>query len=417
MYRPLALFLGLRYSRARRSSGFVSFISASSVIGITLGVMALILGLSAMNGFERELHNRVLSVVPHAETTLVRGEMSDWREARQLLESSDGIIAAAPLIVLNGLLENGARMKAVQLRAVLPEAENRVSAAGRFMSGQGLQALKPGEDGMVLGKGIADKLGAKVGDTLTLMLPDVSANSDDTGLRSPQQRRFRIVSLLEIGGQLDSLLGFIHLSDAQQALGLGDRVQGFSLKTRDLMHAETLAFSAASRLDAPMYVRSWKNSQGYLYQDIQLVRTVMYVVMLMVVAVACFNIVSTLVMAVNEKRSDIAILKTMGAGPWQIRLTFMVQGLVNGLTGALLGGLLGAGLSRYLTAAIHVVEGWIGHRFLNPDIYFIDFLPSELHGSDVTIVCGAALLMSLLATLYPAWRASSLQPARELGHG
>ncbi|MFC3912369.1 lipoprotein-releasing ABC transporter permease subunit LolE [Pseudaeromonas sharmana] len=417
MYRPLALFLGLRYSQARRSSGFVSFISASSVIGITLGVMALILGLSAMNGFERELHNRVLSVVPHAETTLVRGEMADWQSARQLLESSTGITAAAPLIVLNGLLENGSRMKAVQLRAVLPEAEGHVSAAGRFMSGQGLLALKPGEDGMVLGKGIADKLGAQVGDTLTLMLPDVTASGEDAGLKSPQQRRFRIVSLLEIGGQLDSLLGFIHLNDAQQALNLGDRVQGFSLKTTDLMHAETLAFAAASRLDAPMYVRSWKNSQGYLYQDIQLVRTVMYVVMLMVVAVACFNIVSTLVMAVNEKRSDIAILKTMGAGAWQIRLTFMIQGLVNGLAGSVLGGVLGAGLSRYLTAAIHAIEGWLGHRFLNPDIYFIDFLPSELHGSDVIIVCGSALLMSLLATLYPAWRASGLQPARELGHG
>jgi lipoprotein-releasing system permease protein len=414
MYRPLALFLGLRYSRSRRSSGFVSFISASSIIGITLGVMALILGLSAMNGFERELRVRVLAVVPHAETEMVHGEISDWRSAEQLLLDTPGMVAVAPIVRLNGLLERGDKLKAVQLRAILPESEKRISDAGQYMTGKGLDELKPGENGVILGKTIATKLGVSLGESITLLLPDVAAQAD-ASLKSPLQRRFKVVGFMEIGGQLDGLLGFIHLQDAQQALGLGDQVQGFSFKVKDLMQAQDVAFEAASKLPERMYVRSWKNSQGYLYQDIQLVRTVMYVVMLMVVAVACFNIVSTLVMAVNEKRSDIAILKTMGAGPWQIRITFMVQGMINGLLGALFGGLLGAGLSSYLTPAIRGVESLIGHRFLNPEIYFIDFLPSELHGLDVAIVAGAAILMSLLATLYPAWHASSLQPARELG--
>lgn len=414
MYRPLALFLGLRYSRARRSSGFVSFISASSIIGITLGVMALILGLSAMNGFERELRVRVLAVVPHAETEMVRGEISDWRSAEALLLDTPGMVAVSPIVRLNGLLERGDKLKAVQLRAILPASEKRISDAGHYMTGQGLDELKPGENGVILGKTIANKLGVALGENITLLLPDVAAQAE-ASLKSPLQRRFKVVGFMEIGGQLDGVLGFIHLQDAQQALGLGDRVQGFSFRVQDLMQAQDVAFEAASKLPERMYVRSWKNSQGYLYQDIQLVRTVMYVVMLMVVAVACFNIVSTLVMAVNEKRSDIAILKTMGAGPWQIRVIFMVQGMMNGLLGALFGGLLGAGLSRYLTPAIRGVESLLGHRFLNPEIYFIDFLPSELHGLDVAIVTGAAILMSLLATLYPAWHASSLQPARELG--
>ncbi len=414
MYRPLALFLGLRYSRSRRSSGFVSFISASSIIGIALGVMALILGLSAMNGFERELRARVLAVVPHAETEMVHGEIADWRKAQQLQLDTPGMVAVSPIVRLNGLLERGDKLKAVQLRAVLPDAEAQISDAGRYMTGAGLQELKPGENGVILGKAIASKLGVQLGESITLLLPDVASQAEGS-LKSPLQRRFKVVGFMEIGGQLDGLLGFIHLRDAQQALGIGDQVQGFSFKVQDLMQAQDVAFEAANKLPDRMYVRSWKNSQGYLYQDIQLVRTVMYVVMLMVVAVACFNIVSTLVMAVNEKRSDIAILKTMGAGPWQIRITFMVQGMMNGLLGAAIGGVLGALLSNYLTPLIRMVESVLGHRFLNPEIYFIDFLPSELHGVDVAIVTGAAVLMSLLATLYPAWRASSLQPARELG--
>lgn len=412
MFRPLALFLGLRYSRARQRSGFVSFISASSVLGIALGVMALILGLSAMNGFEQELRSRILAVVPHGELETVQEPITAWREAGTLLAGAEGIQAVAPLIRLEGMLERGNSMKAVQLRAVLPEAEQRVSEAQRYMSGAGFQALVPGENGVILGQTIADKLGLKVGDMVTLLLPHTDA---ELALKAPLQRRLQVVGLLKIGGQLDGLLGFVHLQDAQAMLEWEDRVQGFSLRVTDLMQAQHLAFEAASRLPYRLYVRSWMSSQGYLYQDIQLVRTVMYVVMLMVVAVACFNIVSTLVMAVNEKRGDIAILKTMGAGPWQIRVTFMIQGLMNGLAGATLGAITGALLSRQLSAMLHGLEGLIGHRFLNPDIYFIDFIPSQLQAGDVWLVAGIAVLMSLLATLYPAWRASGLSPARELG--
>ncbi|MGH1408768.1 MAG: lipoprotein-releasing ABC transporter permease subunit LolE [Aeromonas sp.] len=413
MFKPLPLFLGLRYSRSRRRNGFIAFISASSLIGIALGVMALILGLSAMNGFERELKDRVLSVVPQGELDAVKRPLPDWPRLRDYLLAQPGVEAAAPVIRLNGLLEHGSALKGVQLRAVLPELEANLSDAGKYMTGRGLRELQPGEHGVILGKTIADKLGVKVGDAVALLLPQ---GGDQAGIKNPRREALTVVGLLEIGGQLDGLLGFMHLADAQGITGMGSDVEGFSLRVSDVLNAQNITIAAAQQFPHHVYIRSWMNSQGYLYQDIQMVRTVMYVVMLMVVAVACFNIVSTLVMAVNEKRSEIAILKTMGASPGQIRLTFVIQGMVNGVAGALLGALLGGLLSSKLTQILGVIEKLIGHRFLNPDIYFIDFLPTELHMQDLLIVTGAAILMSLVATLYPAWRASGLVPSRELGH-
>ncbi|MFM5499709.1 lipoprotein-releasing ABC transporter permease subunit LolE [Aeromonas veronii] len=413
MFKPLPLFLGLRYSRSRRRNGFIAFISASSLIGIALGVMALILGLSAMNGFERELKERVLSVVPQGELDAVERPLPDWPRLRDYLLAQPGVEAAAPVIRLNGLLEHGSALKGVQLRAVLPDLEANLSDAGKYMTGRGLRELQPGERGVILGKTIADKLGVKVGDSVALLLPQ---GGDQAGIKNPRREALTVVGLLEIGGQLDGLLGFMHLADAQAITGMGSDVEGFSLRVSDVLNAQNITIAAAQQFPHHVYIRSWMNSQGYLYQDIQMVRTVMYVVMLMVVAVACFNIVSTLVMAVNEKRSEIAILKTMGASPGQIRLTFVIQGMVNGVAGALLGALLGGLLSSKLTQILSVVEKLIGHRFLNPDIYFIDFLPTELHMQDLLIVTGAAILMSLVATLYPAWRASGLVPSRELGH-
>ncbi|MBL0623232.1 lipoprotein-releasing ABC transporter permease subunit LolE [Aeromonas veronii] len=413
MFKPLPLFLGLRYSRSRRRNGFIAFISASSLIGIALGVMALILGLSAMNGFERELKDRVLSVVPQGELDAVERPLPDWPRLRDYLLAQPGVEAAAPVIRLNGLLEHGSALKGVQLRAVLPDLEANLSDAGKYMTGRGLRELQPGERGVILGKTIADKLGVKVGDSVALLLPQ---GGDQAGIKNPRREALTVVGLLEIGGQLDGLLGFMHLADAQAITGMGSDVEGFSLRVNDVLNAQNITIAAAQQFPHHVYIRSWMNSQGYLYQDIQMVRTVMYVVMLMVVAVACFNIVSTLVMAVNEKRSEIAILKTMGASPGQIRLTFVIQGMVNGVAGALLGALLGGLLSSKLTQILSVVEKLIGHRFLNPDIYFIDFLPTELHMQDLLIVTYAAILMSLVATLYPAWRASGLVPSRELGH-
>lgn len=411
MFQPYALYMGLRYSRTRHSSRFIRFISASSVIGIALGVIALILGLSAMNGFEREMRNRVLSVIPHAEVQVADGAMNHWQQAAEILRKQPGITGVAPLIAINGMLESGNTMKAIQLRAVLPTEEGDISNASKYISGQGLQALKSGQYGIIIGQQIAKKLGVSVGNSVTMLMP---GQGNTTSFSAPMQRQFTVVGLLKLGGQLDGYLGYIHLQDAQTILGLGDRVQGLSMEVSDVLQAKTIAYQAANQLPYRMYLKTWMSSQGYLYQDIQMVRTVMYVVLLMVVAVACFNIVSTLVMAVNEKRSDIAILKTMGASNFQIRLIFITQGMVNGLLGAIGGAVIGVLMAENLSSIIGVIEKVIGYKFLNPEIYFIDFLPSEVHFIDVVIVTSAAILMSLIATLYPAWRASQLMPAREL---
>lgn len=411
MFQPYALYMGLRYSRTRHSSRFIRFISASSVIGIALGVIALILGLSAMNGFEREMRNRVLSVIPHAEVQVADGVMNHWQQAAETLRKQPGITGVAPLIAINGMLESGNTMKAIQLRAVLPTEEGDISNASKYISGQGLPALKPGQYGIIIGQQIAKKLGVSVGNSVTMLMP---GRGNSTSFSAPMQRQFTVVGLLKLGGQLDGYLGYIHLQDAQSVLGLGDRVQGLSMEVSDVLQAKTIAYQAANQLPYRMYLKTWMSSQGYLYQDIQMVRTVMYVVLLMVVAVACFNIVSTLVMAVNEKRSDIAILKTMGASNFQIRMIFITQGMVNGLLGAIGGAVIGALIAENLSSIIGVIEKVIGYKFLNPEIYFIDFLPSEVHLTDVFIVTSAAILMSLIATLYPAWRASQLMPAREL---
>lgn len=355
----------------------------------------------------------MLSVVPHGELMGMEAPLPDWPKLRDYLLAQPGVEAAAPVITLNGLLEHGNALKGLQVRAVLPELEANLSDAGKYMTGRGLRELQVGEHGLILGKTIADKLGVKIGDSVALLLPQ---GGDAAGIKNPKRESLKVVGLLEIGGQLDGMLGFMHLADAQAMTGMGNTVEGFSLKVSDVLKAQSITVAAAQKFPHYVYISSWMSRQGYLYQDIQMVRTVMYVVMLMVVAVACFNIVSTLVMAVNEKRSEIAILKTMGASPGQIRLTFVIQGMVNGVLGALLGALLGGLLSSKLTQILGFIEGVIGHRFLNPDIYFIDFLPTELHMQDLAIVTGAAILMSLLATLYPAWRASGLVPSRELGH-
>lgn len=282
MFKPLPLFLGLRYSRSRRRNGFIAFISASSLIGIALGVMALILGLSAMNGFERELKDRVLSVVPQGELDAVERPLPDWPRLRDYLLAQPGVEAAAPVIRLNGLLEHGSALKGVQLRAVLPELEANLSDAGKYMTGRGLRELQPGEHGVILGKTIADKLGVKVGDSVALLLPQ---GGDQAGIKNPRREALTVVGLLEIGGQLDGLLGFMHLADAQTITGMGSDVEGFSLRVSDVLKAQSITVAAAQQFPHHVYIHSWMNSQGYLYQDIQMVRTVMYVVMLMLVIV------------------------------------------------------------------------------------------------------------------------------------
>lgn len=374
--------------------------------------MALIVGLSAMNGFEKALRDQLLSVVPHGELSTVDGSFKHLQRSLSIVENNPGVEAASAFIKLDALLEHNNKMQALQIRAITPETESKVTHIERFIEQGGWQLLQKDKYTIILGKSVAKKLALEVGDSLLLLLPQQGASNR---LKSPRKIRFKLVGLFSMGGQLDSKLAFIHIDNAKKILGLNN-ANAIAFRVNKILDAQKIARQVAYELNEYLYINSWITTQGSFYQDIKMVKTLMYIVLLLVIAVACFNIISTLVMAVNDKRADIAILKTMGASKWMLRFIFIVQGAFNGLFGTLLGVITGVYLALNLTDIIILLESVTGHKFLSGDIYFIDFLPSELIYSQVFTIAILAFSMSVLATLYPAWRASSIVPAKELGY-
>ncbi len=404
MGSALSLLIGLRFSRGRRRSGMVSLISVISTVGIALGVAVLIVGLSAMNGFERELNNRILAVVPHGEIEPVDQPWRGWQQAVTRIEKVDGIVAAAPYVNFTGLVESGANLRAIQVKGVDPAQEQRLSALPRYVQNNAWQSFQAGKQQIIIGKGVADALKVKQGDWLSIMIPNSDA---DHKLLQPKRVRLQVAGILQLSGQLDHSFAMVPLADAQGYLNLGDSVTGIAIKVKDVFNANQLVRDAGQVTDAYVYIKSWINTYGYMYRDIQMIRAIMYLAMVLVIGVACFNIVSTLVMAVKDKSSDIAVLRTLGAKDGLIRAIFVWYGLLAGLLGSVSGVVVGVLASWQLTAIIHVIEKLIGHHFLSGDIYFIDFLPSELHALDVVYVLVTALVLSLLASWYPARRASA----------
>lgn len=408
---PLSLLIGLRFSRGRRRGGMVSLISVISTLGIALGVAVLIVGLSAMNGFERELKNRILAVVPHGEIAVVNQPFSGWAQTLQRIEKVPGIVAAAPYIKFTGLIENATQLRAVEVKGVDPESEQHLSALPSFVLDHAWDNFKAGQQQIILGKGLADALGVKQGSWLTVMIP----NSDpEMKLLQPKRIRLQVAGVFQLSGQLDHSLALVPLTDAQQYLDMGDSVTGIAIKVDDVYNANQLVRSAGEASNAYVYISSWISTYGYMYRDIQMIRTIMYLAMVLVIGVASFNIVSTLVMAVKDKSSDIAVLRTLGAKDGLIRAIFMWYGLLAGLIGSVSGAVVGVIVSLQLTHIIRGLEKLVGHQFLSGDIYFIDFLPSELHWFDVACVLATALVLSLIASWYPARRASRIDPARVL---
>ncbi|PKF76899.1 lipoprotein-releasing system transmembrane subunit LolE [Vibrio sp. vnigr-6D03] len=407
----LSLLIGSRFSRAKQRNKLVSFISLSSTIGIAVGVAVVLIGLSAMNGFERELENRVLAVIPHGEFEGFNTPISDWQTVARTAEEHEKVIAAAPYIRLTGLAEKGQTLKAVEIRGVDPQLESRVSNLSEYIGEEAWQNFRSGSNQVILGKGIADHLGVTLGESITLLIPQTS---NSLKVRSPKRVRLKIVGLLSLGGQIDHGLVLLPLEDAQKYSDITEGVTGVSIKTTDVLNAQMIVREAGNTLQVKVYLKSWQQKFGFLYRDIQLVRTIMYLVMVLVISVACFNIVSTLMMAVKDRLSEIAILKTMGATDGLIRRTFVWQGVFSGITGSLAGSALGVLVSSNLTVLIKGLESLVGHQFLSGDIYFIDFLPSEIIWQDVALVSGTAVILSLFATLYPASRASQTNPAKVL---
>ena len=414
MASSLSLLLGLRFSRGRRRGGMVSLISIISTVGIALGVAVLIIGLSAMNGFERELNKRILAVVPHGEIEPVNPPFRHWQPMIAPIEQVAGIAAAAPYVNFTGLIESGAKLQALQVKGVDPQQEPRLSALPQFVAGDAWSQFTAGKQQIILGGGIASSLHVKQGDWITILIPN---NDGGNKLLQPKRIRLQVSGILQLSGMLDHSLALVPLADAQRYLDLGDSVSGIALKMDDPFKAQKLVRDAGEVTHSYVYIKSWIGTYGYMYRDIQMIRAIMYLAMVLVIGVACFNIVSTLVMAVKDKSSDIAVLRTLGAKDGLIRAIFIWYGLLAGLLGSVSGVVVGVLVALNLTPVMRMIEHLTGHQLLAGDIYFIDFLPSELHWLDVIIVLATAIVLSLLASWYPARRASRIDPARVLsGH-
>lgn len=411
MAGALSLMLGLRFSRGRRRGAMVSLISVLSTAGIALGVAVLIVGLSAMNGFERELNKRILDVVPHGEIIPVDHPFSQWQSLLPPIEQVPGVAAAAPFINFTGLVESPRKLQAIQVKGVDPTEESRLSSLPQFVQKGAWAQFAAGKKQIILGGGIAKNLGLRQGDWLSLLIPN---NDDQNKLLEPKRIRLQVAGILQLSGMLDHSLALVPLQDAQQYLDMGSTVNGIALKMRDPFQAPAIVRTAGQATHSYVYIRNWTTNFGYMYRDIQMIRAIMYLAMILVIGVACFNIVSTLIMAVKDKSSDIAVLRTLGAKDRLIRAIFIWYGLLAGLTGSVLGVFIGVLTALNLTTIIRGLESMTGYQFLSGDIYFIDFLPSELHWTDVITVLSAALILSLVASWYPARRASRLDPARVL---
>ncbi|WP_261902864.1 lipoprotein-releasing ABC transporter permease subunit LolE [Vibrio fortis] len=411
MFASLSLLIGGRFSRAKQRDKMVSFISLSSTVGIAVGVAVIIIGLSAMNGFERELESRVLSVISHGEFEGVNEPIERWQHVIDESVSHEKVLAAAPYVKITALAERGKELKAIEVRGIDPELESQVSSLGNFIDESVWQSFNSGEQKVILGSGVADTIGAKVGDYLTLMIPTANGS---VKVQAPKRVRVKVAGLLTLNGQIDHNLALVPLKDAQSYAKLGDAVTGVSLKVNDVLNANNIVREVGNQLDVYVYLRSWQQKYGFLYRDIQLVRTIMYLVMVLVIGVACFNIVSTLMMAVKDRASEIAILRTMGASDGLVKRIFVWQGAFSGVLGSLVGSVIGVLVALNLTHLIKGLEALIDHQFLSGNIYFVDFLPSQLDMVDVFVVSGTAIVLSLLATLYPASRAAKLNPAAVL---
>ncbi|BCR24213.1 lipoprotein-releasing ABC transporter permease subunit [Aquipseudomonas alcaligenes] len=413
MFRPLPFFIGVRYTRAKRRSLFVSFISLTSIIGLALGVLVMIVVLSVMNGFDREMRDRVLGMVPHA-TLDSATPIQDWRTIGEGLQRHPQVAAIAPFTQMQGLLTNNGQVQKVLVNAIDPVEEAKVSIIGDYFREGSLDSLQAGGFGILIGDLAAKKLGLAIGDKVTFVAPEVAVTP--AGM-FPRMKRFTVVGIFHVGaGEIDGHVVMAHVQDAGRLLRLKPgEVQGIRLKLHDLFQAPQVAWELATLLrEQDFYARDWTRTHGNLYQAIRMEKTMIGLLLLLIVAVAAFNIISTLVMVVTDKKSDIAILRTLGATPRQIMATFMVQGSVIGIVGTLVGGMLGVLAALNVSAAIKGLESLLGIQFLNAEVYFIDYLPSQVQGLDVALVCGAALVLSFLATLYPAWRAARTQPAEAL---
>ncbi|HET8791887.1 MAG TPA: lipoprotein-releasing ABC transporter permease subunit [Modicisalibacter sp.] len=410
MLDRIPFLIGLRYVRAKRRNHFISFISLTSMLGLTLGVAVLILVLSVMNGFDHELRSRVLGMVPHTRIE-AQGGMTDWKALAERLTQRKHVIGAAPYVQQQGMFVAAGRNEGALVYGIQPEYERNVSIIDRHMEQGSLDSLKPGEWNIVLGGLLAQHLGVGVGDRVTLMIPEASITP---GGVFPRLKRFNVSGIFRVGASLDASLAYANIEDMQTLTRMGDTVGGLRLELDDLFIASEETQAIVQELGYGYRGMDWTYTHGNLFQAIQMEKRMIGLLLMVIVAVAAFNIVSTLVMVVTDKHADIAILRTIGATPTSIMGIFIVQGLAIGVIGIVIGVILGVILALSISDIIAWFESVTGIQFLDPGVYFISYLPSQLNWSDVGLIVTAAFGLSFLSTLYPAWRAARVQPAEVL---
>lgn len=412
MFTPWEFFVGFRYLRAKRQNQFVSFITLASMLSIAVGVAALIVVLSVMNGFENELRARLLSMTSHATVTGADGELADWQWVAEQAMASPGVEAAAPFVELQGMLANGPELSAAVVRGVLPAREVSVSEVASSMYLGDISALGPGAKGIVLGRILAALLQVNVGDKVTLLVP-----RNDPGSSSfvPLLRRFQVVGIFEVGlDDHDGSLAFIHMEDAAAIKGLGTAVDGVRLKFDDIFQAPGLVERFITTLSGDYVSSDWTKENSTYFRAIRIEKTMMSLILLLIVAVAVFNVVATLVMLVVDKQTEIAVLRTIGVAPGSVIQIFMIQGIVVGWLGTALGVVLGVLVAYNVETIAPFLESLFGFEFMPADVYYISRLPSDVRGVDVAGIGLTAFLLSVLATIYPARRAAQTDPAEAL---
>ena len=411
MFRPYSIFLGLRYTASRSSSFFVSFIAWVSMAGLALGVAALISVLSVMNGFDRELQTRILGLVPNVTVQSVQGAFSDWEQTANDIAALPGVTGVAPNIQLQGMMAYGGRVAGALVTGIEPERERHVSVLPEFVSDGALRALEAEPFQIILGRGLAAQLGIGLGDPVTLVMPEATVSP--VGVM-PRFKRFTVVGIFQSQSEMDGLHAYVRLSDAAKLTRTAGRPTALRVSIEDLFEADQMTFDIQYALGRGYRVSNWQRTQGGLFQAIQMEKTMMAFLLLLIVAVAAFNIVSGLVMVVKDKKPDIAILRTLGASPRGIMVLFWVQGTVIGVVGTLAGVVLGVTIALNISDFVGWLEGALDRNLLGA--YFINYMPSQLKWMDVLWVSGASFGVSFLATLYPAWRAALTQPAEALRH-
>jgi lipoprotein-releasing system permease protein len=421
MFRPLPLYVGLRYTRAKRRNHFISFISLVSMLGITLGIVALIVVLSVMNGFHKEIQERILGMASHATLSVPESGIEDWQTLVERVERHPDVLGAAPYVELQSMLMHAGRTNAALLRGIVPDREDAVSVLRSDMVMGSVDDLAPGSFNIILGTELAAVLGVGVGDKVTVVTPQLSATP--VGVM-PRLKAFNVVGLFEVGmSDYDRGAGFMHMADAALLMRLGDAAEGVRVKLTDMFDAPLVSRELAYALNADAEepgeavayrVTDWTQVHRNFFAALRTEKRMMTIILFLIVAVAAFNIVSTLVMVVTDKQADIAVLRTLGASPGRVMAIFMVQGTTIGVAGTLLGVVGGVLLGWNVEPIVAGIERAFGVHFLDPSIYYISALPSDVRLGDVVRVGGGAFLISVLATLYPAWRAARTDPAEAL---